>query len=114
MSTIAAGQVTGMSRSAALEFSFFLSMPTMIAATGYDLFKNLRAHAGETSLGRMPADTHEWIVLAIGFVVSFIVALGVVPWFMNSVRHRVFVPFPIYRIIVGTAVLNLLLLDYTS
>ncbi|HJX85156.1 MAG TPA: undecaprenyl-diphosphate phosphatase [Candidatus Angelobacter sp.] len=112
MSTIAAGQVSGMSRSAALEFSFFLSMPTMIVATGYDLLKNLRAHAGETALGRMPAGTHEWIVLAIGFVVSFIVALGVVAWFMNWVRHRGFTPFAIYRIIVGAAVLAWVMLGH--
>src|ERR671918_1657813 len=42
MSTIAAGQTGGLSRSAALEFSFFLSMPTMVVATGYDLFKTIR------------------------------------------------------------------------
>ncbi|HWX55800.1 MAG TPA: undecaprenyl-diphosphate phosphatase [Verrucomicrobiae bacterium] len=105
MSTIAAGQVSGMSRASALEFSFFLSMPTMIVATGYDLLKNLRAPAGETALGRMPATSHEWTVLAIGFVVSFIVALGVVAWFMKWVRTKGFTPFAIYRIIVGIAVL---------
>jgi undecaprenyl-diphosphatase len=44
-------------------------------------------------------------VLAIGFVVSFVVALGVVAWFMNWVRQRGFTPFAIYRIIVGIAVL---------
>jgi undecaprenyl-diphosphatase len=53
----------------------------------------------------MPVDSHEWIVLLIGFVVSFIVALGVVAWFMNWVRRRGFTPFAIYRIIVGIAVL---------
>ena len=42
MSTIAAGQLAGMSRASALEFSFFLSIPTMVAATGYDLLKSLR------------------------------------------------------------------------
>jgi undecaprenyl-diphosphatase len=105
MSTIAAGQVSGMSRTAALEFSFFLSMPTMIAATGYDLLKTFHPKHGQEALGRMPVDSHEWIVLLIGFVVSFIVALGVVAWFMNWVRRRGFTPFAIYRIIVGIAVL---------
>ena len=105
MSTIAAGQVAGMSRTAALEFSFFLSMPTMIAATGYDLLKTFHPKHGAEALGRMPADGHEWTVLIIGFVVSFIVALGVVAWFMNWVRQRGFTPFAIYRIIVGIAVL---------
>jgi undecaprenyl-diphosphatase len=104
MSTIAAGQVAGMSRSAALEFSFFLSMPTMIAATGYDLLKTMHPKHGEP-LGRMPVGGQEWVVLIIGFVVSFIVALAVVAWFMNWVRKRGFTPFAIYRIIVGIAVL---------
>lgn len=105
MSTITAGQLVGMSRPSALEFSFFLSMPTMAAATLYELYKTLHAHAGETPLGRMPANSHEWVVLLIGFVVSFIVALAVVAWFMNWVRRRGFAPFAIYRIILGAAVL---------
>jgi undecaprenyl-diphosphatase len=105
MSTIAAGQVAGMSRTSALEFSFFLSMPTMIAATGYDLLRTFHPKHGAEALGRMPINGHEWTVLIIGFVVSFVVALGVVAWFMNWVRQRGFTPFAIYRIIVGIAVL---------
>src|SRR5262249_2716036 len=104
MSTIAAGQIAGMTRTAALEFSFYLSMPTMVAATGYDLLKTMSHKHGEP-LGRMPANNHEWIVLLIGFVISFIVALGVVAWFMNWVRNRGFTPFAIYRIALGIAVL---------
>jgi len=104
MSTIAAGQVAGMSRSAALEFSFFLSIPTMVVATGYDLLKTLHPKHGEP-LGRMPVNGQEWAVLIMGFVVSFIVALAVVAWFMNWVRKRGFTPFAIYRIVVGIAVL---------
>jgi undecaprenyl-diphosphatase len=107
MATIAAGQVAGMSRPSARVFCLFLSMPTMVAATGYDLMKTMSQKHGEP-LGRMPADGHEWIVLIIGFVVSFIVALGVVAWFMNWVRKRGFTPFAIYRIIVGIAVLVLM------
>ena len=53
----------------------------------------------------MPHDAHAWIVLAIGFVVSFVVAYGVVGWFMGWVRRRGFAPFAIYRIVVGAAVL---------
>jgi undecaprenyl-diphosphatase len=105
MSTIAAGQVAGMSRTSALEFSFFLSMPTMIAATGYDLLRTFRPKHGGEALGRMPINGHEWTVLVIGFVVSFVVALGVVAWFMHWVRQRGFTPFAIYRIVVGIAVL---------
>jgi len=106
MATIAAGQLAGMNRPSALEFSFFLSMPTMVAATLYDLYKSLRHHAGEASaIGVAPNDAHGWIALGIGFVVSFVVAYAVVAWFMNWVRARGFVPFAIYRLIAGVAVL---------
>ncbi|HEV2991775.1 MAG TPA: undecaprenyl-diphosphate phosphatase [Candidatus Angelobacter sp.] len=107
MSTIAAGQMVGMSRPAALEFSFFLSIPTMAAATLYTLFRTLhpKGATGVTALGAMPSNGHEWMVLIIGFVVSFVVALVVVAWFMNWVRRRGFAPFAIYRIILGIAVL---------
>lgn len=105
MSTIAAGQIAGMSRASALEFSFFLSMPTMVVATCYDLLKSLRGKGMENPIGVSQIDTHGWIVLAIGFVVSFIVAYGSVAWFMAYVRKRGFAPFAVYRIIVGTLVL---------
>ena len=107
MATIAAGQVSGMSRAAALEFSFFLSMPTMIAATGYDLLKTLRPKhiPGAETISPLVMTNHEWVLLAIGFFVSFIVAYGVVAWFMRWVRSRGFVPFAIYRILAGAAVL---------
>jgi undecaprenyl-diphosphatase len=104
MSTIAGGQIAGMSRASALEFSFFLSIPTMTAATLYTLFKSLRGK-GENPIGVAQIDAHGWIVLAIGFVVSFIVAYGSVAWFMGYVRKRGFAPFAVYRIIVGALVL---------
>src|SRR6202171_3755350 len=106
MSTIAAGQISGMSRSAALEFSFFLSMPTMIVATGYDLLKTIKPSSHDTSaLAPLHVSGHQWIVLAIGFVISFIVALAVVAWFMRWVRARGFAPFAIYRVILGVVML---------
>jgi len=104
MATIAGGQVAGMSRASALEFSFFLSIPTMFAATGYTLFKSLRGK-GENPIGVSQIDAHGWIVLAIGFVVSYIVAYASVAWFMGYVRKRGFAPFAVYRIIVGALVL---------
>ena len=104
MSTIAAGQIAGMSRAAALEFSFFVSIPTMAAATLYTLYKSLRGK-GENPIGVAQIDPHGWIVLAIGFVVSFIVAYASVAWFMGYVRKRGFAPFAVYRIIVGVLVL---------
>jgi undecaprenyl-diphosphatase len=104
MSTIGAGQLAGMSRASALEFSFFLSIPTMVAATCYDLLKSLRGK-GDNPIGVAQIDAHGWTVLAIGFVVSFIVAYGAVAWFMAWVRKRGFAPFAVYRIIVGSVVL---------
>jgi len=108
MSTIAAGQTAGLSRSAALEFSFFLSMPTMAVATGYDLLKTIRPDHDEAGLAPVAMTGHNWIVLAIGFAVSFVVALGVVAWFMRWVRARGFAPFAIYRIVFGIVLLVLI------
>src|ERR1700757_5098994 len=106
MSTITGGELAGLSRAAALEFSFFLSMPTMVVATFYNLLKSLLPHHGEPSaIGSMPNDAEHWITLAIGFVVSFVVAYGVVAWFMRWVRTQGLAIFAIYRIIVGFAVL---------
>lgn len=107
MSTIAAGQIAGMSRPAALEFSFFLSMPTMAVATLYDLLKTVRPHH-DVDLAPVTMGGHQWMVLAIGFVVSFFVALAVVAWFMNWVRARGFTPFAIYRILFGIVLFVLL------
>jgi len=104
MATIAGGQLAGMSRASALEFSFFLSMPTMIVATGYTLLKSLRGK-GENPIGVSQITPEQWLILAIGFVVSFVVAYGSVAWFMAWVRRRGFAPFAIYRIVVGIAVL---------
>jgi undecaprenyl-diphosphatase len=104
MSTIAAGQIAGMSRAAALEFSFFVSIPTMAAATLYTLYKSVRGK-GENPIGVAQITHDQWVVLAIGFVVSFIVAYGSVAWFMAYVRKRGFAPFAVYRIIVGVLVL---------
>src|SRR6202030_4292501 len=104
MATIAGGQLAGMSRASALEFSFFLSIPTMVVATGYTLLKSLRGK-GENPIGVSQIDAHGWIVLAIGFVVSYIVAYASVAWFMAYVRKRGFAPFAVYRIIVGALVL---------
>jgi undecaprenyl-diphosphatase len=103
MSTIAGGQIAGMSRASALEFSFFLSIPTMFAATGYTLYKSVMGK-GENPIGVSQIDAHGWIVLAIGFVVSYIVAYASVAWFMAYVRKRGFAPFAVYRILVGALV----------
>ena len=112
MSTIASGQLAGLSRPAALEFSFLLSIPTMIAATGWDFVKEVYFHktSGPSALHAGPVasvvmDSQRWIVLAIGLVVSFVVALGVVEWFLAWVRRHGFTMFAIYRILIGAALL---------
>lgn len=109
MCTIAAGQTAGLTRGAALEFSFFLSIPTMVVATGYDLLKTIRPRPDsgdpDAALAPLTMNAHNWIVVAIGLVVSFVVALIVVAWFMRWVRARGFAPFAIYRIFAGLALL---------
>ena len=108
MSTIAAGQMVGLDRPSALEFSFLLSIPTMLAATGYDLLKEIHPSKAALAAGQaahVVMNSERWIVLAIGFVVSFIVALGVVEWFLHWVRKHGFTIFAIYRIILGGALL---------
>ncbi|MGC2400193.1 MAG: undecaprenyl-diphosphate phosphatase [Acidobacteriaceae bacterium] len=107
MSTIAAGQAVGMTRTAALEFSFLLSIPVMIAATGYEFLRAVhpRHVSGEEAMVPLRMTSHGYIVLGIGFVISFIVALGVVEWFLLWVRRHGFVVFAIYRIILGSLLL---------
>ena len=109
MSTIAAGQMVGLDRPSALEFSFLLSIPTMMAATCWDLAKELHpskaAQAAGVAAAHVTMNSERWIVLVIGLVVSFIVALGVVEWFLFWVRKHGFVMFAVYRILLGTALL---------
>jgi undecaprenyl-diphosphatase len=103
MSTIAAGQVAGMSREAALEFSFFLSIPTMFVATGYDLWETIKPHPATEAIAPLTMTPHLWVVLAIGFVVAFVSAFAVVAWFLHWVRRHGFAPFAIYRILLAGA-----------
>ncbi|ADV81675.1 undecaprenyl-diphosphate phosphatase [Terriglobus saanensis] len=107
MATIASGQLAGMDRPTALEFSFLLSIPTMIAATGYSLLKALHPKAAESAdtLTPLVIDAQGWIVLIIGLAVSFVVAYVVVAWFLGWVRQRGFTIFAIYRILLGAGLL---------
>ena len=109
MSTIAAGQTVDLTRPAALEFSFLLSIPTMIAATGWDFVKEVHsskaAGAAGVAAAHVTMNPERWGVLVIGTVVSFIVALGVVEWFLYWVRKHGFTMFAIYRILLGGALL---------
>jgi undecaprenyl-diphosphatase len=92
--TIMGALSMGVDRRAAAEFSFFLAIPTMLAASAYDLLKS-----GAT-LGQ-----GEWLSIAIGFVVSFVVAIVVIRWFVAIISRHGFAPFAWYRIVVGAAAL---------
>ena len=108
MSTIAAGQIAGLDRPTALEFSFLLSIPTMVAATVWDLQKEVfpsHAAIAAGNAAHVVMSGERWVVLIIGLVVSFIVALGVVEWFLYWVRKHGFTMFAIYRILLGGALL---------
>jgi len=88
--TIVSGLLMGISREAIVEFSFLLAVPTMAAATGYDLLKS----AGNFSFSQIH-------LLALGFIVSFIVALISIKWFIGYIKNHSFISFGIYRIIIA-------------
>lgn len=92
--TILGGYSLGLSRTAATEFSFFLAVPTMVAATGYDLLKS----RGDLTSADIP-------VFALGFVVAFIAALIVVKGFVRFIAGHSFSSFAWYRIALGVIVL---------
>jgi undecaprenyl-diphosphatase len=96
--TILGGLALGVERRTAAEFSFFLAIPTMIGASTLELFKN-RDDLGAVGLGD----------IAVGFVVSFVVAVIVIRWFIGIVSRHGFAPFAWYRIVVGGAALAWLL-----
>ncbi|CAH2031818.1 undecaprenyl-diphosphate phosphatase [Trichlorobacter ammonificans] len=88
--TIMGGLLCGLSRTAAAEFSFLLALPTMLAATAYDIYKN---HAVFQA-----SDLQN---IAVGFVTSFIFAVISIKWLLRFVTSHTFVSFGIYRIAVG-------------
>ena len=95
--TIAAGLLLGISRERVVEFSFFLAIPTMIAASGLEL---VSAPSLFTS--------GNFMALGVGFLTSFIVAVGAIKLFMRFIQKHSFVPFGIYRILIALAFLYLL------
>ena len=96
--TIIGALSLGVERRTAAEYSFFLAVPTMLAASSYDLLKS-GAELGEGA----------WTTIAVGFVVSFLVAVVVIRWFIGIVSRMGFAPFAWYRIGVGTLALVWLL-----
>lgn len=92
--TIIGAMLLGASRPVAAEFSFFLAIPTMLAATGYKL-----VFSGASFT------VQQWAALAVGGVVSFITAYGVVAFLMHYIRRHDFQLFGYYRIVLGAIVL---------
>ncbi|MCX5758891.1 MAG: undecaprenyl-diphosphate phosphatase [Candidatus Hydrogenedentes bacterium] len=92
--TIIGAMLLGASRLAAAEFSFFLAIPTMFGATAYKLLKHGVGFSAE-----------QWMVIAVGSVVSFLVAYAVIAAFMRYIRGHNFTPFGIYRIALAILVL---------
>src|SRR3981189_2550897 len=103
MSTIASGQLAGMSRASALEFSFFLSIPTMVVATCYDLLKSLMGKT-ENPIRDVLETAYFWVGLGIGLAVSLVGAYGSVAWFMAYVRRRAFRWYAVARSSVAISV----------
>lgn len=99
MATIVGGMAQKMTRKAAAEFSFFLAVPTMLAATGYKVLKLFLEEDGAQIL------SENMLVLIIGNVVAFIVALLAIKFFISFVTKYGFKAFGWYRILVGAAIL---------
>ncbi len=89
-STIIGGMLVGLHRKASAEFSFLLAVPTMIIATSYDIYKS---HSTFTQ--------SEWHLLAVGFLSAFLTALLAVKVFLRFISVHSFLPFGIYRIVIG-------------
>jgi undecaprenyl-diphosphatase len=92
--TIIGGMLFGLSRPAATEFSFFLAIPTLFAATAYDMLRNRHLLA----LSDLPA-------FGVGFAASFVSAFVCVRWLIRYVSHHDFIPFAWYRIAFGGVIL---------
>ena len=88
--TIMGGLLVGMNRKDAAEFSFLLAVPTMFAATGYDIYKNY----GVFSLG-------DWQNILAGFIASFLFAVVAVKALLKFITNHTFIPFGVYRIAAG-------------
>jgi undecaprenyl-diphosphatase len=97
--TIMGGLMLGVDRRTATEFSFFLAVPTMLAASVLDLYKNWASMSADNLL-----------VIAIGFAAAFVSALIVVRWLIGFVSRHGFGPFAWYRIAVGLVMAIFLLL----
>ena len=106
MATIVGGMMQGLTRKRAAEFSFFLAVPTMAGATLLDLLDLLKEEASWAS-------AHNITMLLLGCVVSFVVALLAMKWFVGFLTKYGFKAFGVYRIIVGGIIIVLLLTGHS-
>lgn len=100
-STIVGALMLGVSKRAAAEFSFFLSLPTMAGAVAYDIYKT-----------RHELDFSAWTDISVGFVVAFVSAVLVVRWLLNFVSRNGYAVFGWWRIIIGTIALAALWMGF--
>lgn len=91
--TTICGMTIGIRRSAIVDFSFLLAIPTMAAATGLDLLKSSHTFT-----------SHDGLALAVGFIVSFVTALAAIRWLLSYVRSHTFAAFGVYRIALAVVV----------
>jgi undecaprenyl-diphosphatase len=96
--TIVGGLILGISRKTIVEFSFLLAVPTMLAATCLDVYKNAGSFSGQ-----------EVGFLAVGFVVSFVAALAAVKFLLNYIKHHTFIAFGVYRVCIVLLFLTIVL-----
>lgn len=96
--TIIGGLTQGLNRKTAAEFSFLLAIPTMLAATGYKLLKFMTSGSGGFT-------SHEWMLLAVGNVIAFVVAWFAIRSFISFLTRHGFRWFGYYRIAVGSLIL---------
>ena len=106
MATIVGGMAQGFSRKTAAEFSFFLAVPTMAAASGYKFLKLLMEDTTRSML------TENMNVLIVGNVVAFVVAMLAIKFFISFLTRYGFKAFGYYRIVAGLAIILLLVLGY--
>ena len=104
--SIIGGMQQKLTRSAAAEFSFFLAVPTMLAATGYKLLKYIKVH-GAFSSGQIKE-------LAIGNLIAFVVAILAIKFFINYLKKHGLKVWGVYRVVVGIILLILILTGYIN
>ncbi len=107
-STIIGALILGSERKTAAEFSFFLALPVLAAASGYSLLKYiLKANKGEVP----PLSLDQWFILGLGFLVSFMVSWVVSKWFLAWISRKDFRPFGWYRIALSFLVISMVLMN---